>query len=66
MKNRTRSGSVQIESVFKFLNRFKHLKIIYFRKNTCFISAFEKSKRFIYIEGKKAEILKTNNAYWED
>ena len=32
------------------------VKIIYFRKNGHFVSAFEKSKRFIYIEGEKRKL----------
>ena len=33
------------------------VKIIYFRKDGHFASAFEKSKRFIYIEGEKGKIV---------
>ena len=44
----------------------KGIEIIYFRKSDRFVSAFEKSKRFIYIEGKKTEICKTIKVHLED
>jgi hypothetical protein len=43
----------------------KYLEIIYFRKNSRFASAFEKSDCFIYIGGEEAKLgLHLKNQIW--
>ena len=44
---------------------FEYFEIIYFIKISAFLSAFEKSDCFIYIEGKKAPQSRTlKTEYW--
>ena len=53
--------------VFSSENARKDLEIIYFRKNRCFASAFEKSDCFIYIGGEEAKLrLHLKNRILED